>query len=56
MGSGFSGFFLQGQVDPFMAAVLLRFAGLDALDGDAEFQPPHGELGEAEQGVAGGEG
>jgi hypothetical protein len=29
-------------------AVLLRMAGLDALDRDAEPQPPDGELGEVE--------
>jgi hypothetical protein len=31
-----------------MAAVLLRLAGLDALERDAEPEPPDGELGEVE--------
>ena len=37
-------------------AVLLRIAGLDALDADPEPQPPHGELGQAEECTATGEG
>src|SRR6266566_2238149 len=39
----------------FMPAVLLRMTGLDAFDGDAQTQPPDGELGEVEQGVGRGE-
>ena len=31
-------------------------AGLDALDRDAQAQPPDGQLGEVEQGVGTGEG
>ena len=39
-----------------MAAVLLRMPGLDALDGDAEAEPPDREPGEVEQGIGTGEG
>ena len=39
-----------------MAAVMLGMAGLDALDADAEPQPPDRELGEVEQAVGTGEG
>jgi len=37
------GFLLQGQVHPLVAAVSLRMPGLDALDRDAQAQPPYGE-------------
>jgi hypothetical protein len=43
-------------VHALVAAVLLRVARLDALDGDAQAQPPDGELGEIEQGIGAGEG
>src|SRR5688500_13682736 len=33
----------------FMTAVLLRLTGFDALDADAQAQPPDGEPGQAEQ-------
>ena len=47
---------LQGQMHALMAAVLLRMAGLDALDFDAEPEPPDGELGEVEERIRTGEG
>src|SRR5678816_3318968 len=50
------GFLLQGQVHALMAAILLRMAGFDALDGDAKAQPPDRECGEVEQGIGAGEG
>src|ERR1700688_3530223 len=40
----------------FMAAVLLRTARLDALDGNAEPQPPNGESAQVEQTIGRGEG
>ena len=39
-----------------MAAVLLRMAGLDALDVDTQAKPPDRGLREAEQRIAGGKG
>ena len=47
---------LEGQVHALMAAVLLRAAWFDALNVDAEAEPPDGELGEIEQGVWASEG
>jgi hypothetical protein len=38
-----------------VAAVLLRMARLDALDLDAEAEPPDRELGEVEEGAGAGE-
>ena len=54
--SGRSGcFFLQREMHTFVAAVLLRVARLDALDGNAEAEPPHREFGEIEEGIRTGE-
>ena len=50
---GFSGFFLEGEVHALVTAVLLWMAGFDALNADAEPQPPYSELAEVEQGVGG---
>jgi len=43
-------------VHTLVAAILLRLAGFDALDRDAEPEPPDGELGEIEQSIRTGEG
>jgi hypothetical protein len=47
--SGACGFLLQGQMHPFMPAVLLRMAGLNALDRDSQSQPPNREFRELKQ-------
>src|SRR6187551_2455125 len=53
---GFGGFFLKREVHALVAAILLRMAGLDALDVDAKAQPPHRELAQAEERMGAGEG
>ncbi len=50
------GLLLEGQVHALVAPVLLGAARLDALDGDAQPEPPHGELGEVVEAVGAGEG
>ena len=47
-GSGLGGFFLQREMHPFMAAVLLRMAWLDAFDANAEAKPPDRQLAQVE--------
>src|SRR3954453_4062911 len=42
---------LERQMHAFVAAVLLRVAGLDALDLDAKAEPPNRELGEIQEGI-----
>jgi hypothetical protein len=50
-GSGFSGFFLQGQVHAFVASILLGVPWPNALDVYTQAQPPHRESAQAEQGI-----
>lgn len=49
-------FLLEGEVHPFVAAILLRPSGLDPLYGDPESQPPHGKGAEPKEGVGRGKG
>lgn len=51
-----SGLGLQGEVHALVASVLRWLAGPDALNRNAEPEPPDGELGEIEETVGGGEG
>jgi len=44
----FASLFFQGEMHAFVTAILLRMARLDALDADAETQPPDGELAQVE--------
>jgi hypothetical protein len=52
---GTSGFRFEGEMHTLMPAILLWMTGLDALDGEAQTQPPHRKLGEVEQRVGRGE-
>ena len=47
LGGRSSGVLLQGSMHALMASVLLRRAGVDPLQTDAELQPPHRELARA---------
>ena len=40
----------------FVPAVLLWMSRFDALDGDPQTQPPHGQFAQAEEGAGAGEG
>src|SRR6202163_400400 len=55
-GGGLGGFLLERQMHALMPAVLLRMAGLDALDADTQAQPPDRELGQSEERVGTGKG
>ena len=55
-GRGLGSFRLEREMHAFMPAVLLGMPGCDALDVDAEAQPPDGEFTEAIQRVGGGKG
>jgi hypothetical protein len=50
-GGGFGGLFFQSEVHAFVTAVLLGMARLNALDANAETQPPDGELAQVKQSV-----
>jgi len=54
-GGRFGGLFLQGQMHAFMTTILLRMAGLDALNTDPQAEPPHRELAQVEQRLSGSE-
>jgi len=53
---GFDGFFLQRQVHPLVAVVLLWMPGFDAVNEDPKAQPPDRELAHVEQRLSAGEG
>jgi hypothetical protein len=48
------GLLLEREMHALVTAILLWMAGLDALDRNAQAQPPNRELGEVEQGVGAG--
>jgi len=52
----FGRFFFQRKMHPLMATVLLRVAGLDAFNLDAQAEPPHREFAQAVERVRGREG
>jgi hypothetical protein len=54
--SGAGGFLFQSEMHAFVAAVLLRMAGSDALNGDAQPQAPYRKLRELKQSMRRGEG
>ena len=55
-GGRLSSLFFECQMHALVPTVLLRVTRFDALDVDPEPQPPHGELTQAEEGGAAGEG
>jgi hypothetical protein len=52
MGGRPGGLVLQGQMHALMTAILLRMSWLDALDVDAQAEPPHRACVEAAQVIA----